>query len=210
MWYFEEGGGTLSSGTIIANLYKFISVLLPWLTLLVVKLKFVRWKEKVMTSSMKQLQKGIIRGLCGTLKRVVWYFEEGHVVIWRWSCGNLKRVAWSNWNSSDGTKRWWSVTFWKVKKRKISFLFYFLFSDGLKMFWVKKLLMIFKLRLNPVSCCVACWYHLVFSPHVFKLSFAPHFSISPPPFLSFYYFMFLFSYLYTMCRLIFVFTPFFI
>ena len=31
------------------------------------------------------------RGWCGTLKRVVWYFEDGGVVIWR---GLLKRVAW--------------------------------------------------------------------------------------------------------------------
>ena len=30
---------------------------------------------------------------CGTLKRVVWYFEEGGVVLWRGWCGTLKRVV---------------------------------------------------------------------------------------------------------------------
>ena len=34
------------------------------------------------------------RGWCGTLKRVVWYFEEGDVVLWRGWCGTLKRVMW--------------------------------------------------------------------------------------------------------------------
>ena len=34
------------------------------------------------------------RGWCGTLKRMVWYFEEGDVVIWRGWCGTLKRVMW--------------------------------------------------------------------------------------------------------------------
>ena len=34
------------------------------------------------------------RGWCGTLKRVVWYFEEGGVVLWRMWCGTLKRVVW--------------------------------------------------------------------------------------------------------------------
>ena len=34
------------------------------------------------------------RGWCGTLKRVVWYFEEGCVVLWRGWCGTLKRVVW--------------------------------------------------------------------------------------------------------------------
>ena len=34
------------------------------------------------------------RGWCGTLKRpVVWYFEEGDVVLWRGWCGTLKRVV---------------------------------------------------------------------------------------------------------------------
>ena len=32
------------------------------------------------------------RGSCGTLKRVVWYFEEGRLVLWRGSAGTLKRV----------------------------------------------------------------------------------------------------------------------
>ena len=41
------------------------------------------------------------RGWCGTLKRVVWYFEEGCVVLWRgcvvlWRglCGTLMKVVW--------------------------------------------------------------------------------------------------------------------
>ena len=29
-----------------------------------------------------------------TLKMVVWYFEEGCVVLWRGRCGTLKRVVW--------------------------------------------------------------------------------------------------------------------
>ena len=33
-----------------------------------------------------------IRGWCGTLKRVVWYFEDGGVVLWRGCCGTIKRV----------------------------------------------------------------------------------------------------------------------
>ena len=32
--------------------------------------------------------------LCATLKRVVWYFEEGDVVLLRGWCGTLKRVMW--------------------------------------------------------------------------------------------------------------------
>ena len=31
------------------------------------------------------------RGWCCTLKSVVWYFEEGGVVLWRGLCGTLKR-----------------------------------------------------------------------------------------------------------------------
>ena len=31
---------------------------------------------------------------CGTLKRLVWYFEEGGVVLLRGWCGTLKRVVW--------------------------------------------------------------------------------------------------------------------
>ena len=31
--------------------------------------------------------------LCGTLKRVVWYFEEGGVVLRRRWCGTLKDVV---------------------------------------------------------------------------------------------------------------------
>ena len=31
--------------------------------------------------------------VCGTLKRVVWYFEEGDVVLCRGWCGTLKRVC---------------------------------------------------------------------------------------------------------------------
>ena len=31
---------------------------------------------------------------CGTLKRIVWYFEEGRVVFCRGWCSVLKRVAW--------------------------------------------------------------------------------------------------------------------
>ena len=41
------------------------------------------------------------RGWCGTLKRVVWYFEEGRmllsrgfVLLWRGYCGTLKSVVW--------------------------------------------------------------------------------------------------------------------
>ena len=34
------------------------------------------------------------RGWSSTLKRVVWYFEEGGVVFWRRWCGILKRVMW--------------------------------------------------------------------------------------------------------------------
>ena len=30
----------------------------------------------------------------GSLKRVVWYFEEGGVVLWRGWCGTLKRAVW--------------------------------------------------------------------------------------------------------------------
>ena len=30
----------------------------------------------------------------GTLKRVVWYFEESCVLLWRGLCGTLKRVVW--------------------------------------------------------------------------------------------------------------------
>ena len=32
------------------------------------------------------------RGCYGTLKRVMWYFEEGGMVFWRGWCGTLKRV----------------------------------------------------------------------------------------------------------------------
>ena len=39
------------------------------------------------------------RGLCGTLRRVVWYFEEGCVVLWRGWCGTLKRVMWYSYDS---------------------------------------------------------------------------------------------------------------
>ena len=35
------------------------------------------------------------RGWCGTLKRVLWYFEEGGVVLWRGRCGTLNREAWT-------------------------------------------------------------------------------------------------------------------
>ena len=31
---------------------------------------------------------------CGTLKRVMWYFEEGDVLLWRGWCGTLKRAVW--------------------------------------------------------------------------------------------------------------------
>ena len=31
---------------------------------------------------------------CGTLKRIVWYFEDGCVVLWRGWSGTLKRVVW--------------------------------------------------------------------------------------------------------------------
>ena len=31
---------------------------------------------------------------CGTLKSVMWYFEECDVVLWRGWCGTLKRVVW--------------------------------------------------------------------------------------------------------------------
>ena len=34
------------------------------------------------------------RGWCATLKMVVWYFEEGGVVLWRGWCGTSKRVVW--------------------------------------------------------------------------------------------------------------------
>ena len=34
------------------------------------------------------------RGWCGTLKRVVWYFEDGCVVLWRVWRGSLKMVVW--------------------------------------------------------------------------------------------------------------------
>ena len=46
------------------------------------------------------------RGWCGTLKRVVWYFEESGLVLWRGWCGTLKRwcgtlkrvvVLWRGW-----------------------------------------------------------------------------------------------------------------
>ena len=34
------------------------------------------------------------RGCCGTLKMVMWYFKEGHMVLWRGWCGTLKRMIW--------------------------------------------------------------------------------------------------------------------
>ena len=34
------------------------------------------------------------RGWYGTLKRVMWYFEEGGMVLWKGWCGTLKRVMW--------------------------------------------------------------------------------------------------------------------
>ena len=33
-------------------------------------------------------------GMCGTLKRLMWYFEEGIILLWRGWCGTLKRVLW--------------------------------------------------------------------------------------------------------------------
>ena len=34
------------------------------------------------------------RGWCDTLKRVMWYFGDGGVVLWRGWCATLKRVVW--------------------------------------------------------------------------------------------------------------------
>ena len=52
-----------------------------------------------------------------TLKRVMWYFEEGGVVLWRWWCGTLKRVMLYFeegvvvlWRGRcDTLKRWWDT-----------------------------------------------------------------------------------------------------
>ena len=44
------------------------------------------------------------RKWCGTLQRVVWYFEEGGVVLWRGWCSTLKMVVW--YSEENGLVLW--------------------------------------------------------------------------------------------------------
>ena len=45
------------------------------------------------TAATEIIAKAHEKGMCGTLKRVMWYFEEGGVVLWRRWCGTLKRAV---------------------------------------------------------------------------------------------------------------------
>ena len=67
------------------------------------------------------------------LQRVVWYFAEGGVVLWRGLCGTLKRVAWYFdeggvvlWRGLCGTSTWWCGTL----KRVVCY-----FEDGCVVLW---------------------------------------------------------------------------
>ena len=61
------------------------------------------------------------RGWCGILKRVVWYFEEGGVVLWRGWCGTLKRVqVYCYWSKHWNDLIIFDNTFYKTLKNDVS------------------------------------------------------------------------------------------
>ena len=57
-------------------------------------LKRVRGTLKMVVWYFEEGDVVLWKGLYGTLKRVVWYFEKGCMVLWRGWCGTLKRVVW--------------------------------------------------------------------------------------------------------------------
>ena len=60
--------------------------------------------------------------------RVVWYFEEGGVVLWRGRCGTLKRAVW--YFEEDGLVLWrgWRGTLKRVDESMFLVLFYMIFQ----------------------------------------------------------------------------------
>ena len=50
--------------------------------------------RKITTTGRVSTLAGSIQGYSGTVKRVVWYFEEVGVVLRRGRCGTVKMVVW--------------------------------------------------------------------------------------------------------------------
>ena len=103
----------------------------------------------------------------GTLKRVLWHFEEVGVILWRGWCGTLKRVMW--YFEERGVLLWWGF-----KEGDVVFIFIiFYFSLYMHHVFLKFVNIIFLYLIFPLFCFIVTLRMIDSSPpfvSVFRLS----------------------------------------